>query len=75
MIKFWLYFHVPMSASLAIGRPETAANRTYEGFLTNETVATLLWCHFSVKRCSHLFGIYVGTFPKALVLPSRHWEP
>jgi hypothetical protein len=46
MMKFWFYFYVLMTASLAIGRLETAANRTYEGFLTNETVAILLWCYF-----------------------------
>jgi hypothetical protein len=33
-------------------KPKGPANKTYEGFLANGTVATHLWCPFRVKRIS-----------------------
>jgi hypothetical protein len=36
--------------------PKGPANKTYEGFLANGTVATHLWCPFRVKRISTSCG-------------------
>jgi hypothetical protein len=38
------------------------ANKMYEGFITNETVATHLWCPFKVKSYFHFLGFFTFRF-------------
>src|SRR5947208_17008626 len=37
---------------------KVAVNKTYEGFLTNGTVVTHLWCPFRVKRHFHFLRLF-----------------
>jgi hypothetical protein len=40
------------------GSPKGPVNKTYEGFLTNGTVTTHLWCPFRVKCYFHFLQLF-----------------
>jgi hypothetical protein len=40
------------------GSTKGPVNKTYEGFLTNGTVATHLWCPFRVKCHFHFLRLF-----------------